>query len=205
MRNSWLIFDPHFNHSKIITFKQRDGVTPLRDFPTIEEMNERIIENYNKVVRPGDNVYFGGDIGRDLDEIMPRLPGRRKILPGNHDDEKLSFYAKWFKKNMSLWKYFTPQGHNIPVNIVATHAPLHKAAFYYKNAYCVHGHIHVAEELGNRYLNLACELVGYRPVHIEEAADMIMKRVKANPCSTCGDTGYTGGPSIDTMAYCNDC
>lgn len=204
-RDTWLLFDPHFNHRKIITFKQRDGVTPLRDFATIEEMNETIIENYNKVVKPGDKVYFGGDVGTELAQIMPRLPGRRQLIVGNHDHEPIQLYAKWFRK-IALWKYVTPDSHGVPLNMIVTHAPLHKVSFYYKSAFCVHGHIHMDEPLlGRRYLNLACELVGYRPVHVEEAADMILKRLDANPCKTCGNEGFTGGPDVNTMEICPYC
>lgn len=73
--------DTHFNHNNIIKLANRP-------FTTIEEMNEVIIANWNMAVRDEDVVYHLGDFcfGKPL-ELIERLNGYIKIVPGNHDKE----------------------------------------------------------------------------------------------------------------------
>ncbi len=59
MSNIWFTSDTHFGHANIIRFCDR----PFKD---IQEMNERLIANWNAVVRPGDSVYHMGDFSTDI-------------------------------------------------------------------------------------------------------------------------------------------
>lgn len=77
--------DLHFNHS-------RDFVYEPRGFSSIEEMNEVIIQNFNKIVTPKDDLYLLGDImlggPRGLESginLFKRLPGKIHLIFGNHD------------------------------------------------------------------------------------------------------------------------
>ncbi len=60
MHKQYFISDPHFGHYNIITFKDDEG-NLTRPFKSIEEMDELIIENCNKLVRPCDKLYILGD------------------------------------------------------------------------------------------------------------------------------------------------
>ena len=46
--------DTHFNHKAIISYCSRP-------FESVEEMNDRLIDNWNQVVKPNDTVYHLGD------------------------------------------------------------------------------------------------------------------------------------------------
>ena len=46
--------DTHFNHKAIISYCSRP-------FESVEEMNDRLIDNWNQVVKPSDTVYHLGD------------------------------------------------------------------------------------------------------------------------------------------------
>ena len=61
MGKIYLISDTHFNHNKDFVYK-------ARGFNSIEEMNEKIIENWNSVVTDEDTIYVLGDVimGEDL-------------------------------------------------------------------------------------------------------------------------------------------
>lgn len=64
----------------------------MRPFTSTEEMDETMVDNWNRVVRPQDKVYHLGDIAmskRPLHAIMPRLNGEKVLIKGNHDIEKL--------------------------------------------------------------------------------------------------------------------
>jgi calcineurin-like phosphoesterase family protein len=74
--------DLHFFHKNVITYCNRP-------WNTVEEMNEGMIENWNKVVTNDDIVYILGDFSlspKAVELILPRLNGKEKILIlGNHD------------------------------------------------------------------------------------------------------------------------
>jgi len=74
--------DSHFNHDNIITYCNRP-------FTNAEEMNAKLIENWNACVKPQDAVYHLGDFGffkgDDAIDTMNLLNGMKYILPGSHD------------------------------------------------------------------------------------------------------------------------
>ena len=49
--NIFFTSDTHFGHAKMLTFYNYDGVRE-KPFDTVEECDELMIENWNKVVRP---------------------------------------------------------------------------------------------------------------------------------------------------------
>ena len=76
---TFFISDTHFNHNKIIQYCKRP-------FKNALEMNERIIEEWNKVVKENDLVYHLGDIGwGNMTPILKRLKGKKFLIIGNHD------------------------------------------------------------------------------------------------------------------------
>lgn len=78
--------DTHFGHANIIRFCKRP-------FENVEEMNEVLIENWNKVVSDDDTVFHLGDFafgGSNVwKEIIPRLKGHINLIIGNHDRKNL--------------------------------------------------------------------------------------------------------------------
>ena len=81
--------DLHFNHD-------REFVWKVRGYESVYEMNEAIVERFNSVVQPGDDVYILGDlclggggpaILADNKALIERLNGRLHIIRGNHDTE----------------------------------------------------------------------------------------------------------------------
>ena len=74
--------DTHFYHDNIIKYSNRPFKNSL-------EMNEIIINNWNKVVTASDTIYHLGDVGfacvEVLNETLKRLNGNIIFLTGNHD------------------------------------------------------------------------------------------------------------------------
>ena len=79
--------DTHFGHNKEFLWKGRG-------FGSVEEHAEGLIENWNKVVKAHDIVYFLGDIALSPEneeksiEWVKRLNGEIKWIGGNHDTDK---------------------------------------------------------------------------------------------------------------------
>lgn len=77
--------DLHFGHDK-------DFIWKARGFSSVEEMNEVIVERFNSVVTPQDEVYILGDIIMgDSDKTikyLDRLNGYITIICGNHDNAR---------------------------------------------------------------------------------------------------------------------
>lgn len=136
MRNYNIFFtsDTHFSHANAINFLNYDG-SRMRPFDTWKEADEKMIENWNKVVKPTDKVYFLGDLAfnkNEADKIMPRLNGKKCLIKGNHDLFKPQWYLLWF--------YDIRAAHNFE-NFLMTHVPVHpdsKARFKMN----IHGHTH---------------------------------------------------------------
>jgi calcineurin-like phosphoesterase family protein len=73
--------DHHFWHTNIIKYCNRP-------FVSVEEMNEALIQNWNDLVLPEDEVYYLGDFSmaaRPVEIYTSRLNGIKYLVPGNHD------------------------------------------------------------------------------------------------------------------------
>lgn len=74
--------DTHFKHANIIKFCERP-------FGSIEEMNEALIANWNRVVGKDDFVFHLGDFcfggSEAWNSILDRLNGKIYLVLGNHD------------------------------------------------------------------------------------------------------------------------
>lgn len=75
--------DTHFFHDNIIKYEKRP-------FKNSKEMNEFIIEKWNKKVKPNDKVYCIGDFAftknkEEVKELVSKLNGTIYLILGNHD------------------------------------------------------------------------------------------------------------------------
>ena len=147
---------------------------PLRPFSTIEEHDETIIANWNKVVPKDARVYVLGDVAQKKSDIskIGRLNGSRKILiAGNHDIYPSSEYLKYFKDIRGT--------HRLPNGILMSHIPVHPSTFGNAHKINVHGHIHDKRVLRDNYFNIdgtlevdvryfcvSCEHINYTPMEL---------------------------------------
>lgn len=174
MRKIFVISDTHFCHAKVLTFTGKDGSLIRPNFKSVDDMDNTIIQNWNKTVTANDIVYHLGDvtfgnIKSNLARIMPQLAGTKRLILGNHDYNAKD-YQPYFQKIMS-WRQF---GKEFSRPIVLCHFPLHIDSFAYRaggNALCVHGHIHEKSVNDSRYVNVAVEKTNYTPIALEDIAD----------------------------------
>jgi calcineurin-like phosphoesterase family protein len=170
MSNIFITSDPHFGHANILTFKRQDG-SPCREFDSVEQMDETIIERFNAVVRPQDKVYILGDIAmkRKFIATAGRLNGHKRLVRGNHDIFRTRDYLPFFEEIYAYRKI---------ENLFFSHIPLHPESLRY-DWINVHGHVHnnVPElNFGPRYLNVSTEVTNYTPLAIEEVRQIVRAR-----------------------------
>lgn len=163
MRDIFIISDTHFSHKNFLNFKNEKDEY-IRKFSSVEEMDELMIENWNKVVKDGDIVYHLGDVYFNKGYThLHRLKGRKRLILGNHDDIKDMKLLNIFEKVM-IWRIFKE------FNCVLTHIPMHESGFYEKVDYNLHGHIHAQKSPTEQHINCCVEVMNYTPVSIEEIA-----------------------------------
>jgi calcineurin-like phosphoesterase family protein len=83
-KNTWIISDTHFGHKTILEFEpSRDTKMKLDGFT---DHTEWLIHNWNKTVSSDDLVLHLGDFAfNNIQEIAPKLNGRKILILGNHD------------------------------------------------------------------------------------------------------------------------
>ena len=166
MSDIWVIADTHFNHNNILNFKDSQG-RPVRDFKDVNHMNEIMVDNWNRVVKPGDKVYHLGDVffgsKEDFKKLWPRLKGKKRLVVGNHDDIKFMSQGNFFQK-VYMWRVFTEFG------LILTHTPQHQSALTGKRGVLmnIHGHIHQNKSPEGPYKCVCVEQTKYTPVNIED-------------------------------------
>lgn len=167
MGNVWVISDTHFNHKNILKFEDKEG-NKVRPFSSLDEMNELMIENWNRVVKTNDKVYHLGDVffgsPDDAKKILKRLNGKKRLIVGNHDHPKLQVIQNNFQKIM-LWRHFG--------NILLTHVPVHPSIlkenrFGEHKVLNVHGHTHKKGSPEGPYKSACVELINYTPKNLDE-------------------------------------
>jgi calcineurin-like phosphoesterase family protein len=167
MSNIFLCSDHHFGHKNILTFKKNDG-TPLRVFDDVEHMNQYMVMQHNRVVRPNDKVYFIGDVGLGKSstgfDILRQMNGEKILIKGNHDIATAATYLEHFKDI---------RGSHALDGMLLTHIPIHPESLA-RWRINVHGHLHanrVRYEDGivdERYQCVCMEqLDDYMPVALE--------------------------------------
>ena len=140
MGKQFYIADYHFSHSNIIKFDKRP-------FNSVEEMDRKMIENWNNVVSKEDIVYILGDFCWGTEdrwiEILNQLKGNKVLIRGNHDIKDM---PQQLKNQFQYIKDYAEVKDN-GKRVLLSHYPMP----FYRGAYnsdIVHlyGHIHVTIE-----------------------------------------------------------
>jgi calcineurin-like phosphoesterase family protein len=141
-------------------------------------MNEQLINNWNKTVRPKDHVMHLGDFAHDkatkefIESIVSRLNGKIHIVLGNNDN---NHSLKWWYKRGFKSVY----DHPIIFNkyFILSHEPqMLEANTVFAN---VHGHTHInkyTDPKNKIYYNVCVEQTNYTPINFDE----IIETLRAN-------------------------
>ncbi|KRM19254.1 phosphoesterase [Ligilactobacillus hayakitensis DSM 18933 = JCM 14209] len=147
----YFISDTHFFDKRMV----HNQIFARRDFLTVNQMNEAIINSWNNVVTANDIVYHLGDIAlignnrhshEKLLELLKRLNGKIVFLKGNHDT-RATF--KYLQKNNILLEDKIEKFVFEDVGILIKHNKIQYYLTHYPlivgpapNRINLHGHIH---------------------------------------------------------------
>lgn len=179
MGNTWFCSDHHFGHANIVKFKDNEG-NIIRSFENVEEHDEYIIEQHNKLVSPHDRVYFMGDVAIAKKNIqnVGRMNGKKVLLKGNHDIFKLNDYTPYFE-DIRAYKMYPTHG------IIVSHIPVHLSDHNNRFKWNLHGHTHInlvktslynLEITDPKYINVCLEHTEMKPVSFDWVLKEIEKR-----------------------------
>ena len=160
--------DTHFGHENIIKLCNRP-------FASIEDMNDALIDNWNKKVGGNDTVYIIGDMFykcSEAEDILKMLKGKKHLIIGNHDGSWLTkFNATPYFESIELMRETSADGHGITM----CHYPL-LTWRHEKKTYMIHGHTHANTSSDywellrsrKRVLNAGVDINNFEPVTFTE-------------------------------------
>jgi calcineurin-like phosphoesterase family protein len=163
----WVIADTHFFHNAVIGFSKR----PFKD---ITEMNESLINNWNKLVNENDRVYVLGDFSfknskTAISYLLNRLKGIKILVKGNHDGASSVCYMECgfaCVVNRASVEYKKKK-------ILLVH-DYNKVSAYDKDVYdyIIHGHAHNKGVIKrDKFFCVSVELTNYKPVYLAALVD----------------------------------
>lgn len=163
--STFICSDLHLGHTNL--------ATNLRGFSSVEEHDELIISNWNKVVNKRDKVFVLDDITMENSKNyyqLARLKGFISVVGGNHDEPQhlveLLKYVEHFSGCVDYKEF------------ILTHIPIHPFCLNGKTN--IFGHIHSKDilvhplestyigEIDKRYFNVCMEKINYTPIEISE-------------------------------------
>ena len=156
----YYISDLHLGHRNVLDFERRN-------FKTIQEHDDFILNMLKQTLGKDDTLYCLGDIGFPSDEqveIFKNLPCKKVLIMGNHD-----------KKNATY--YFTKMGFNevykhpvwLHKRIVLSHYPIPVE----KSILNIHGHLHSSTIDMNNYMNANIHMTNYKLLSYKQAMDKV--------------------------------
>ena len=162
MKKVWVVSDTHFSHTNIIKYCQRP-------FHTAEEMNNKIRDNWNKVVGKEDIIIHLGDFGFVDAEFVDSLNGEIILIKGNHDTGKIKRLFNQMYKNIRL---------TMPcyTKVFFSHKPIQRGEFK-QLAVDVnfHGHTHNHHMNYDGYVNHSVDVSDFTPVLLIDGYDKLLK------------------------------
>ena len=154
MSRVFAISDLHLSHKNMAI---------RRGFIDEIEHDEHIIKMWNSVINKRDTVYVLGDITMERThpyELLKRLNGVINVVLGNHD------YKNHSKELLNYVN--TVAGMVDYKGFILTHCPIHPSQLEHRYIKNIHGHVHSNSLDDNRYINVCCEVVDYKPVLISQ-------------------------------------
>lgn len=164
MTKTFFTSDTHFFHENVIKFCNRP-------FGSVEDMNYRLIKNWNSVVGPEDHLWFLGDFSfgtvENTKKILYQLNGIKHLIIGNHDRKGRCRKLKWDEFFVDSHDYYRLKvGEE---KFVLCHFPL---SSWERGYYQLHGHLHTLpheQQARWKQHDVGVDNNNYTPLLLEDA------------------------------------
>lgn len=168
--NTFLIGDPHFDHTNIIKYCDRP-------FKSTEEMNSLILTNWNNTIGKDDLTFFLGDMAFGRDSRKPRwwlekVNGRIIYFKGSHDKGIRPTSEGLNALEVVIHKVIHIDG----TDLFLIHSPYEVPYIYNWRGWVVHGHVHHKRPFLDRNLrriNVSVEAINYKPISLTQILEAI--------------------------------
>ena len=157
--------DLHFGHTKIIEYEHRP-------WNTVEEMDEGLIENWNRKVKKGDLVYILGDFTmrvkeKEIAPILKLLNGQKVLVKGNHCYFSREKWAKKYFTEICDYKEIYDNGEKV----ILCHYPILSWNRQAYGSIHLYGHVHTSYAHQHPHpnaFNVGVDVNDYEPKTLEE-------------------------------------
>lgn len=184
IRRYFFTGDTHFSHRNVIKYCNRP-------FASADEMNEQIVENWNKTVTKSDIVYHLGDVAFEKDNskrnaILHRLNGEKHLIWGNHDKGlKTTGWQQFFHSAADLRAIYVPPesaGNKTGQRIVLCHYAMRVWDQSHYGTWQLYGHSHgtLPEDNNSLQCDVGVDAWDFTPVSMEQLT-AIMRRKNFTP------------------------
>lgn len=190
--NIWFTADTHYGHKNICrgVSEWKDRMDQTRDFKTVDQMNQAIVDNINDKVDQNDILWHLGDWSmggmENIEAFRNRIVCKNiHLILGNHDKAIAKYPEKFhqlFSSVKSLYGY--PQTGKTKIggtSFILCHFPMFVWDKHMHGAIHLHGHSHGSLEMPGMEKRKILD-VGmdnhpeFRPFHIDEIRKMMDKR-----------------------------
>ena len=176
----WMTSDTHFSHDKEFLYRPRG-------FSNIKEMNKALVEQWNAIVKPEDEIWHLGDMALgDIDDAckyINQLNGTIRWIRGNHcTAKKISKIVEECPNVWEIgWAYQLKYGKQ---SIYMSHYPTLTANYdekkFSQHVIAVHGHTHQRSnwiDTKNPFTyHVGVDSHNNTPVHIDEVISDVRQR-----------------------------
>lgn len=160
----FFISDTHFHHFNIIQYCQRP-------FETVEEMDQTMIDNWNRVVGPDGEVWHLGDVGwfgskRKASEFLAQLNGTIHLVIGNHDQKNV----------ITNDRFASVQEYKRLGNVCMFHYPIWEWDHVQKGAWHLYGHVHgTPMPMTGKCMDVSVDCNNFTPLSIDQVQEHMSK------------------------------
>ena len=164
----WFTSDTHFGHKNIIKYSNRP-------FETKEEMDFKMIENWNKRVGRADTVYHLGDFcfmdEQSGQSILNRLNGKKHLIIGNHDKAGTRLQG-W--ESISHYKEVSIDGQFI----ILCHYAMRVWNKSHHGSWMLYGHSHgsLPDDPNALSFDVGVDCHNYQPINMDEIRRIMKKK-----------------------------
>ena len=161
--------DTHFGDTRVLRLDRRP-------FPNMVAHDAALIESWNKIVGPDDDVWHLGDFmsarAGDCSELLSRLKGRKHLIIGNNDPGTTTTATGW--ASVQHYAEIRADGHHL----ILCHYAFRTWNQMGKKSINLHGHSHGRLKPLPRQFDVGVDAQELRPVTLQQvlARERSLKR-----------------------------